>query len=267
VVLAGRNDARYMKDGHEVNVPGPELFGDHWLINIQGYGELEAYPNRDSVPYLDIYDLKHAKDMLRGTLRNLGWCYTMKKLADLDYFGLDEIEMKGMTYAGLMRRLIKAPEGADLRQALAAHLEVHELSDTMNRFEWLGLLGDELVITEGADRLSPLDALANKMLEKLSMGEKERDFCVMQHEIHAEYDGGKREKTYSTLLQYGIPDGDSSMSRTVSLPAAIGVYMILEGKITDRGVLIPVQPTIYEPVLDELEKGAGIRFSEKTVSL
>jgi hypothetical protein len=57
------------------------------------------------------------------------------------------------------------------------------------------------------------------------------------------------------------------MSRTVSLPAAIGARMILEGKITDRGVLIPVEPSIYDPVLQELEAGAGITFNEKTVSL
>ena len=39
-----------------------------------------------------------------------------------------------------------------------------------------------------------------------------------------------KEKLTSTMIDYGIPDGDSSMSRTVGLPAAIGVRMILEGK-------------------------------------
>jgi saccharopine dehydrogenase-like NADP-dependent oxidoreductase len=42
------------------------------------------------------------------------------------------------------------------------------------------------------------------------------------------------------------------MSRTVSLPAAIGAHMILEGKISAPGVLVPVTPDIYNPVLDEL---------------
>jgi saccharopine dehydrogenase (NADP+, L-glutamate forming)/spermidine synthase len=207
------------------------------------------------------------KDILRGTLRNLGWSYTMKKLADLNYFALEETNMNGMTYGGLMRQLINVSEDIDLKSALSDHIEVHELSDTMQRFEWLGLLGEEPVITHGAEKLSPLDALANKMMEKLALGEGERDFCVMQHEILAEYDGGRKEKTYSTLLCYGIPNGDSSMSRTVSLPAAIGARMIMEGRIEDRGVLIPVKPSIYEPVLQELEVGAGITFRERTVSL
>jgi saccharopine dehydrogenase-like NADP-dependent oxidoreductase len=54
------------------------------------------------------------------------------------------------------------------------------------------------------------------------------------------------------MIDYGIPNGDSSMSRTVSLPAAIGVDMILTGKIRQTGVLRPVTPEIYHPVLDEL---------------
>ena len=79
--------------------------------------------------------------------------------------------------------------------------------------------------------------------------------------------GGRQEKTFSTLLCFGIPDGESAMSRTVSLPAAIGARMILEGRITDRGVLIPVKPSIYEPILHELEVGADIMFNENTRSL
>jgi saccharopine dehydrogenase-like NADP-dependent oxidoreductase len=65
------------------------------------------------------------------------------------------------------------------------------------------------------------------------------------------------------MIDYGIPHGDSSMSRTVSLPAAIGVDMILTGRIREAGVLRPVLPGIYNPVLDELA-GLGIACHEKT---
>ena len=43
------------------------------------------------------------------------------------------------------------------------------------------------------------------------------------------------------------------MARTVSLPAAIGVHMILQDKITVKGVHMPILPNIYNPVLKELE--------------
>jgi len=89
----------------------------------------------------------------------------------------------------------------------------------------------------------------------------ERDMLVMVHQFEYEIDSN-REKITSTMIDYGIPNGDSSMSRTVGLPAAIGVRMILDETITDRGVLIPVKKSIYEPVLKELEE-LNIRFVEK----
>jgi saccharopine dehydrogenase (NADP+, L-glutamate forming) len=56
------------------------------------------------------------------------------------------------------------------------------------------------------------------------------------------------------------------MSRTVGLPAAIGVRLILQGKINLTGVRTPVVPEIYEPVLEELEQ-LGIQFTEKWETL
>ena len=55
------------------------------------------------------------------------------------------------------------------------------------------------------------------------------------------------------MVDTGIQGGDSSMARTVSLPAAIATKLILEDKINLTGVHIPVLPEIYEPVLSELE--------------
>ena len=63
-------------------------------------------------------------------------------------------------------------------------------------------------------------------------------------------------------MDYGIPNGDSSMARTVGLPAAIGTKLILEGQINKTGVHIPVLPEIYVPILKEL-KELGIAFEEK----
>jgi len=62
----------------------------------------------------------------------------------------------------------------------------------------------------------------------------------------------------------GEPGGDSAMARTVSLPAAIGVRMILHGELQLTGVQIPVVPEIYEPVLSELAR-LGIECKERKV--
>ena len=42
--------------------------------SLAGAGELEGYPNRDSLPYQEMYGLEDVKTMFRGTLRNLGHC-------------------------------------------------------------------------------------------------------------------------------------------------------------------------------------------------
>ena len=64
------------------------------------------------------------------------------------------------------------------------------------------------------------------------------------------------------MIDFGIPNGDSSMARTVGLPAAIATRLILEGKIEVTGVHIPVIPQIYTPILQEL-KEMEIVFTEK----
>ena len=117
---------------------------------------------------------------------------------------------------------------------------------------------------------SPLDVMTARMVQKMSYAEGERDMLVMHHEFIAEYPSGRgpvSRKLTSTLLDFGIPHGDSSMARTVSLPAAIAARLILEGKISGAGVRIPVTPDIYEPVLKELEEMEnGIHFKEGDVA-
>jgi len=88
---------------------------------------------------------------------------------------------------------------------------------------------------------------------------------VFYHDFRVELPGGKRERITSRLIDFGIPYGDSAMSRTVSLPAAIAVNLLLEGKITGCGVLRPVAPDLYDPILDELAT-MGIRCEESTES-
>lgn len=44
------------------------------------------------------------------------------------------------------------------------------------------------------------------------------------------------------------------MSQTVGITTAIGTRLILEGKITRRGVLSPIHKDIYAPIMKELER-------------
>jgi saccharopine dehydrogenase (NADP+, L-glutamate forming) len=259
VLLAGKNSAKYLKDGEIVEILSKDLFDNYGIIPIEGLGDFEGYPNRDSVPYIELYGIQSTQTMLRGTLRNIGWCSTLKKVADIGLLDKEEKDLTGYTYANFMRTLMGNPEESDLRQALAVHLDLKRDSAIINHFEWLGLLSDEPV---SIDKGGAIDVLAARMVEKMSFDEGERDMIILQHTFEASYPEGPGERITSTLIDYGIPRGDSSMSRTVGLPPAIGTKLILEGKINRTGVHIPVLRDIYIPILEEL-KGLNIAFSEK----
>jgi saccharopine dehydrogenase-like NADP-dependent oxidoreductase len=257
VLLAGRNAAHYLEDGKEINISSEELFDHHWAVKVNGMYRFEGYANRDATPYAEIYGILSAKTVFRGTLRNPGWCDTLDKIVELGLLDLQEQDWSRLNFKQFTSRLI-GYGGDDVRGAVADHLGLERDSFILDNLEWLGLFGDDpLPATHGA----PLDILTARMQEKMPYREGERDMLVMQHEFIAEYPG-RREAITSTLIDYGVPGGDSSMSRTVGLPAAIAARLILAGKITQKGVVVPVTPDIYEPVLAELEQ-LGIQFRDK----
>jgi saccharopine dehydrogenase (NADP+, L-glutamate forming) len=259
VLLASKNSARFLKDGRVVTIPAEDLFARPEVIPVPGLGAFEGYPNRDSVSYKDVYGISEAATVMRGTLRYPGWCETLRKMVQLGLLEDGPKDRTGSTFLGLMRELAQAEPGADVEAAVAARLALGPGSAVMAAMAWLGLFGETPL---PAEKGSALDNLAALMIEKLRYEEGERDMIVLQHEFLVRTEAGRNERITSTLIDYGVPGGDSSMSRTVGLPAAIATRLVLEGKIRLTGVQVPVHPEIYGPILDEL--GAlGIRFEEK----
>lgn len=183
----------------------------------------------------------------------------MKKMVEMGLLDEEEKNWSGLTYKDFLRKILNAPLEKDVKKVLSEHLNIEKDSDIVMRFEWLELFNDDpLPLTKG----SALDVLGAKMLEKLQFEEGERDLIVLQHQFEASYPGDIKEKIISTLIDFGIPHGDTAMARTVGLPAAIGAKLVLEGKLPVTGVHIPVLPEIYVPILQEL-KELGISFKEK----
>ncbi len=263
VMLAAGNDGRYLKDGKVIEVSGGKLFEHYWLLDVPGAGTYEAYINRDALPYIDIYNIKSAKGMYRGTLRTIGHCESwtyFKKLGLLDQeikFDFTKVTPRQMTAS-----LIKS-DGKNIVHDLAEYLNIPEFSVTIKKLEWLGLLSNNKLPLE---TVSVFDMFAHVLQEKLAYEKNEIDLLLQHHEFIIEYPGNKKEKITSTMIDLGIRGGDSSMARTVSLPAAMAVKLILDGKINLTGVHIPVFPEIYEPVLAELET-MNIKLIDRKVQL
>lgn len=259
VLLASKNPSKWLEDGKIKEYPGEQLFENYYIQDVSGVGSFENYPNRNSVPYKEIYGLKDARTVYRGTFRMTGWCETMRKIVALGWLSEEPLKnFKGKTYADVTRKLVDATLKDDLFKATAKFLGLNIYSTVIKRLEWLGLFSDEKL---PSDKDNPLDYLNVLTLKKMILYENERDMIVMHHEFIAEYPS-KKEYVTSTLVDYGILGDDSSVARTVSIPAAIAVKMMLEGKIKLTGVHIPVIPQIYNPILDELE-GIGIKFKEE----
>lgn len=258
VLLAGRNSARYREDGQVVEVPGEELFDNCWPVHINGLGDFEGYPNRDSLPYAETYGIRPTEWMFRGTLRSEGWCATMKLIAEMGL--LDDSPWPDLpaTYRELTALVLGTEAEPDLRRYVAQRWGMDPDAKPITDLDWLGLFSNDPL---PADKKAPIDVLATRMESKMGYRPGERDMIVMQHQFVADYPD-HREAITATMIDFGIPNGDTSMSRTVGLPAAIAVRLILQGRFPGlTGVHVPVSPEIYNPVLAELAQ-LGISLTE-----
>ncbi len=263
-ILAGTNRARYLKDGKIVEVEGKDLFKHCIRREIDDLGTFEVYPNRDSLPYIDLYGIKEVKTMIRGTIRNIGHCKLWRCIGELGLLSLEEMTgLSQLTFAEFVARLIHAPDASNIKQKVAQYLNLPVSDEVIDKLEWLGLFDEQRHVP--VDQSTPLDVLTILVEEKLQYSPGERDMIILEHEFIADY-SEHTERIRSYLINYGIPNGDSAMARTVSLPAAIATRLIMEGKITEVGVQIPTKPDIYLPILEELKK-MGIEFKTKVESL
>ena len=250
VLTAASNNGLYRWDDKIVETPGSGLLADNHIIEIEGVGELEAYPNRDSIAYEDVYGLRGLKTLFRGTLRYPDHCARWTAWIGLGLFSQEALEHAPHTRAGMVRAVLGVDAEADLAAAVAAKLDVGVDHDHVVNLGWLGMF-DEIALSDWIE--APLDAIAEAMMEKMPYEPGERDMIAMHHDVISVFPDGHREHTIMDLVDFGIPHGDSSMARTVSLPLAIAVRMLLEGEISERGVWAPVTKGMYEPILKELE--------------
>ena len=113
----------------------------------------------------------------------------------------------------------------------------------------------------GLKNASPAQILQQLLESKWTLDETDKDMIVMQH-LFAYRLNGENRKLTSSLVIVGDDVNDTAMAKGVGLPLAIACKLILTGKIQLTGVLRPIQPEVYFPILKELE-GLGIEFVEK----
>jgi saccharopine dehydrogenase-like NADP-dependent oxidoreductase len=265
VVLAGQGTAQFLEEGKLKYIPYRRLFRQYHLVDIPQMGQWEVYANRDSLLYKDAYGLQGIRTLFRGTIRHQGFCDAWNALVRI---GLTDatfpiVDSDKLTYHDLMEAFLGISQhSGSVKDRMAQLLETAPDSDVMKKLEWLGLFSKRRIKVKDA---TPALILENLLLEKWSLGPKEKDMVIMQHVF--EYEKGKEKRRLtSTLVMKGNDGTDTAMSRLVGLPLGIFVKLLLLDKISTTGVSIPTMPEVYEPVMAELEQ-FGVKFVEEDVSI
>jgi saccharopine dehydrogenase-like NADP-dependent oxidoreductase len=254
VVMAGSSGAIFLEDGNKIEIPYSQIFVDkNNEIDIPGLFPLAWYANRDSLSYIQTYQLQDTRTFIRTTLRYPSFCRGWNKIVKLDLTNKnDDDEIKEC-------KTFK--DWFDLKKKRLYIENENDFFDSefLEQINFLGLNDDEKIPFAISNSASLLQYLLEK---KLLMKPHDKDMIIMLHEIEFSINE-KNKKTRSYLIVKGENQVHTAMAKTVGLPLAIAAKLILENKIQLTGLHIPVIPEIYEPVLKELALN-GIKFNEET---
>lgn len=269
VLLALTNSASYWKDGKVEDVKSEDLMATAQPYFIYPGFAFVCYPNRDSTTYKKLYNIPEAETVIRGTLRFQGFPEFIKVLVDLGF--LKESEHPAFKTESAWKDAFAALIGAASTSEKDLVAKIDELTtfkDAADReriiagLKWLGLFSDNKTTPRG----NPLDTLCATLEELMQYEEGERDLVCLQHKFGIEWADGTTETRTSTLVDYGEPNGYSSMAKLVGVPCAVAVEQVLDGTLSKRGLLAPMSSEINDPLMKTLKDKYGIFLVEKTVA-
>jgi len=257
VILAGAGGSvKFLHNGKHKYIPYHKLFERTEEMDIEGYGKFEGIANRDSLKYIDIYGLHDVQTMYRGTLRrppySKAWSILIQIGATDDSYTMEDTET--MTYRDFMNSFLKYREGDSVELKLAYYVHVDVDCEAMNLLKWAGLFEKKVI---GLKKATPAQVLQHLFEQKWEMQEGDKDMIVMRHLFKY----GNDKNLVSSMVVLGDDNNNTAMAKTVGLPIAIATKLILNNLVTERGVIMPMTPDIYLPILEELEN-YGINFLE-----
>ncbi|KAF8151352.1 saccharopine dehydrogenase [Crassisporium funariophilum] len=268
VLLALLNSASYLAEGKRLDISGQELMGYAKSYFISPAFAFVAYPNRDSVPFKEYYNIPEAETVVRGTLRYQGFPEFIKALVQLGWLDASEKEWlkEGLTWAQVMQNTLGTNDANE--STLVAKVKGicnfpndSEANRIISGLRWIGLFSSEPV-TPRAGNL--LDTLCAQLETLMKYEQGERDLVMLQHKFFVEWADGTEQILTSTLEAYGSPNGHSAMALTVGLPCGIATQLVLDGVFSTPGVHAPYSKEICDPIRIILEQ-EGLGLVEKVL--
>jgi alpha-aminoadipic semialdehyde synthase len=256
VIRASQNSATFRRDGDTINIDGSDLLANAQPFYAFKSLNLECLPNRDSLIYGDKYGIQSAKSIFRGTLRYQGFSALLHVFKSMGI--LEDRETGANTWHDTLENLQTERGFKDMRSFIlsCAGYDKELASRTYNCMLWLGLKTAPV-----SDPSSAVKSFCDLLEQNLRFEDGERDMVLMHHDIKANFEDGIAENHSCSLQLFG-DDNMTAMSKTVGYTAAIGTKLILDGCITQKGLLLPTSKVVYTPSLDLLKK-EGVVFEEQ----
>lgn len=266
VVLAGQGGvAKFKQKGTYKYIPYQQLFKRTELISITGYGRFEGYANRDSLKYGDLYGLEGVETLFRGTLRQMGFCKAWNKLIQLGMTDDSYIihDLQGLRYRDFTNLFLAyhPTDSVEVKFQRVLGIEQDDFS-IIEKMDYLGLFSNDKIPLKSG---TPAEVLQELLERKWKLEKEDKDMIVMWHKFNYDYEGQSHEMQ-SSLVVEGESQSKTAMAKTVGLPLGIIAKLILIGNIKSKGVLIPILPEIYLPVLKELSEKYQITFQEVKIN-
>lgn len=263
VVMAGHDTAKFLQNGQFKYVPYQQLFRRTTPVFVSGYGEYEGYANRDSLKYIDTYGLGDVQTMIRGTLRNKGYCDAWNVLVQLgccdESYEMEQVEQ--LTHRSFIESYVK-PGKQSVEHRLCEQIGINQEGEEMKRLTWSGFFSEEKI---GLSKATPALIVEHILNKKWKLQPSDKDMIVMWHRFLF-VEGGKKKEIQASLIAKGDDSIYTAMAKTVGLPLGIATRLLLQNQLTERGVLVPIMKSLYDPILQELaELGIVMKEEEKEV--
>ena len=264
VVLAGQGGAaKFIQEGKFKYIPYHRLFRRTEFLEVDGYGRFEAYANRDSLKYQDVYGLDSIQTLYRGTIRRVGFSrawqiFVILGLTDDSYTIADS---ENMSYRDFVNSFLPYSPTDSVELKLRYKLKIDQDDILWEKLEELDIFSSNKKVE--LKNASPAQILQKILLDSWSLDPNDKDMIVMYHKFGYELNGEKHQID-ATMVCAGEDQTFTAMAKTVGLPVGIATLAILNKKIKSYGVQIPINKDIYDPILSELES-FGIIFKEKEV--
>jgi lysine 6-dehydrogenase len=237
---------------------------DRALILVGGLPVVREWPYEYKIVFspLDVIDeylrpsriVENGKIVIRPALSELE-LVELPGVGTLEAFNTDGLRSLAHT--------MKIPNMKEKTLRFPGHVE------KMRMLRESGFFSDKPVNIKGVE-VKPVDLTASLLFPQWELKEGEKEFTVMRIEIEGKKDGRKLLYRYDMLDYFDEVSNMTSMARTTGFPCAAVGKLMMQGKISRKGICPPEyigqDHEVFHVIVKELEK-RGVKLKETVIEL